>query len=296
MPLPDPAHLIQYLDNVISPVAYLDCRFNFIFVNRSYAEADSKTPSFFPEKNHFDLYPHPENQKIFQQVVDTGVPYKCQAKPFEYAENPDRGVTYWDWELNPVKDEAGDIQGLLLSLNDVTERILAQEEVSRNLLKQEIMASILHLSLKPIPFKEILRQSLVMTLQDTDLPLSYKGVIFLVNPETDELEMAVRHGLPDAIVNSCSSIRRGECICGKTFEQEKLIYTSCIDEDHTVTYQGMAPHGHYCAPIKAEGEMLGVLNLYVAHGHQSSRVEMQFVAAIADTLAGIILRERTTLA
>jgi diguanylate cyclase (GGDEF)-like protein/PAS domain S-box-containing protein len=281
---------------VISPVAYLDTKFNFIFVNQAYAAADQQDVSYFPAKNHFALYPNPENQQIFQQVVASGKPYKCFSKPFEYAEHPERGLTYWDWELNPIKDESGDTQGLLLSLSDVTGRIKAQEEISRNLLNQEIIASILRLSLKPLPFKEILRQSLVMALQSTDLPLSYKGVIFLVNPETDELEMAVRHGLPDSIVTSCARIRRGECVCGSTFAEEKLIFTSCIDEQHSVTYQSMSPHGHYCAPIKSDGEMLGVLNLYVEHGHQSSDVEVQFVAAIADTLAGVILREQASQA
>jgi hypothetical protein len=43
---------------------YLDPQFNFLWVNQSKAEA-ATGPSFFPGKNHFDLYPHEENQEIF---------------------------------------------------------------------------------------------------------------------------------------------------------------------------------------------------------------------------------------
>ncbi|GAJ15926.1 unnamed protein product, partial [marine sediment metagenome] len=46
-------------------IAYQDPDFNFILVNRAYAEADKREPSFYPGKNHFDLFPNAENEKIF---------------------------------------------------------------------------------------------------------------------------------------------------------------------------------------------------------------------------------------
>ncbi|HEX9075234.1 MAG TPA: PAS domain-containing protein, partial [Anaerolineae bacterium] len=54
-------------------------------------------------------------------------PYAVYAKPFENAEHSERGVTYWDWNLQPIKDPDGAISGLVLSLVDVTERVRAQE-------------------------------------------------------------------------------------------------------------------------------------------------------------------------
>ncbi len=108
-------------------VAHMDTDFNFIRVNRAYAEADDRTPEFFVGKNHFALYPNEENRAIFRKVVKTGEPYFAFEKPFEYAENPERGVTYWDWSLQPVKDPGGKVSGVVLSLVNVTERKLAQE-------------------------------------------------------------------------------------------------------------------------------------------------------------------------
>ena len=54
-------------------MAYLDPKFNFIWVNRAYAVADNRTPDFFPGKNHFKLYPDEENEKIFSEVLKTGL-------------------------------------------------------------------------------------------------------------------------------------------------------------------------------------------------------------------------------
>ena len=38
-------------------IAYMDRDFNFIRVNRAYAETNGHKPEFFVGKNHFDLYP-----------------------------------------------------------------------------------------------------------------------------------------------------------------------------------------------------------------------------------------------
>jgi len=107
--------------------AFLDPQFNFIWVNHAYAAAGKNETSFFPGKNHFDLYPHEENQAIFQRVLDTGEPFFVSAKPFEYPDQPERGVTYWDWSLIPVKDDTGKVNGLVFTLAEVTERKRAEE-------------------------------------------------------------------------------------------------------------------------------------------------------------------------
>ena len=117
-------------------VALMDRDFNFIRVNDNYARADQHSPDFFIGKNHFELYPHAENEAIFRKVVETGEPYRAHAKPFEYPDHPEWGITYWDWCLQPVKDESGQVASLVLTLNDVTEHQRSEmktQELAQNL-------------------------------------------------------------------------------------------------------------------------------------------------------------------
>ena len=118
--------------NIYFLVAHLDKKFNFIRVNRAYAEADGHDPEFYIGKNHFALFPNKENEEIFKKVFKTGEPVSFHEKPFEYAGHPERGTTYWDWRLQPIKDEHGEVEGLVLSLIDRTERYRAYEKLSRS--------------------------------------------------------------------------------------------------------------------------------------------------------------------
>ncbi len=121
--------LSSVMDNTFMMAVYLDPECNFVWVNRAYADTCGHDPAFFPGKKHFDLYPHEENQAIFQRVLETGEPFFAEAKPFEFPDQPERGVTWWDWSLRPVKNSGGTIIGLVFSLNDVTDKIKAQNKL-----------------------------------------------------------------------------------------------------------------------------------------------------------------------
>ena len=118
--------LQAFMENTDAHLVYLDTEFNFVRVNSTYARGSGHTVDELIGQNHFALFPNEENQAIFQKARDTGDPVEFKAKPFEFADQPWRGVTYWDWTLTPVKDASGHVQGLVLSLVDVTERIRSE--------------------------------------------------------------------------------------------------------------------------------------------------------------------------
>lgn len=140
---------VETLESVFSATdvlyAYMDTGFNFIRVNRAYAEADGREPEFYVGKNHFDLFPYRDNEKIFRRVIETGEAYTAKAKAFEYAGHPERGVSYWDWTLHPVKNSSGKAEAVVLCLIDATERI----ESERKLRESELRLST---AVESLPF------------------------------------------------------------------------------------------------------------------------------------------------
>jgi PAS domain S-box-containing protein len=119
------------MDNTYACLAYLDPEFVFVHVNSTYAQQSGHSREELLGHNHFELFPNEENQAIFERVRDTGRPAVFHAKPFEYADQPERGTTYWDWSLVPVHGQAGKLQGLVFSLLDVTDTVRAGQERDR---------------------------------------------------------------------------------------------------------------------------------------------------------------------
>ncbi|MFB3923278.1 MAG: PAS domain S-box protein [Terriglobia bacterium] len=117
-----------FFSQAVSCFALLDPQYNFIRVNEAYAKACRRKAEAFPGRNHFDLYPS-DAKLIFDEVVSTKKPFQTLARPFRFEDQPERGVTYWDWTLVPVLDEQGQLEFLVISLNEVTERKRAEEEL-----------------------------------------------------------------------------------------------------------------------------------------------------------------------
>ncbi len=123
------ALLERIFDNTHMCIAYLDRDFNFVRVNRAFADSWRLGPDFFPGKNLFALTSHAENEAIFREVAETGGMFVAHEKPFEFPDHPEWGVTYWDWTLRPLKGAHDRVESLLYCLLDVTARVRARREL-----------------------------------------------------------------------------------------------------------------------------------------------------------------------
>jgi diguanylate cyclase (GGDEF)-like protein/PAS domain S-box-containing protein len=106
-------------------VAYLDTAFTFIWVNRAYALIYDHEPDFFPGKSSFACFPDDDLQVCLQQVLATGEDATIAAYPLKSNNTADCDVTYWDWSAHPVQDATGALEGIILCMVNVTERVQA---------------------------------------------------------------------------------------------------------------------------------------------------------------------------
>ena len=108
-------------------LVYLDRDFNFLWVNPAYAETCRMKPEEMVGKNHFALYPNEENEAIFRRVRDTGEAVFYKDKAFAFPDQPERGTTYWNWSLTPVRAGGAETTGLVFSLRETTRHVEAKE-------------------------------------------------------------------------------------------------------------------------------------------------------------------------
>ncbi|MDP3879262.1 MAG: PAS domain S-box protein [Dehalococcoidales bacterium] len=120
------------MENTGAMLAYLDRDFNFLATNSSYLNDSGHSGEELIGKNHFEFFPNEENRAIFEKVRDTGETVTFHDKPFEFVDQPWRGVTYWDWTLVPVKDSSGQVNSLVLSVTETTPRVKAEESLRQS--------------------------------------------------------------------------------------------------------------------------------------------------------------------
>ncbi|MBY0577758.1 MAG: EAL domain-containing protein [Burkholderiales bacterium] len=111
-------------------IVLLDRHFNFIRVNQAYADVCKRDVGEFAGHNHFEFYPSPLVED-FKKVVETGIPYQAFTRPFIFPDHPEWGETYWDLSLAPIPDSNGEVEFLLFTLKDVTERHRAELSLRR---------------------------------------------------------------------------------------------------------------------------------------------------------------------
>ncbi|WP_420266502.1 response regulator [Candidatus Magnetominusculus dajiuhuensis] len=165
-----------------------------------------------------------------------------------------------------------------------------EKELELQYLIQSVLNTILGISLEPISLTEQMDKILDKIMTLSWLRLESKGSIFLVEETEEVLELKVHKGFSRELLEACSRVPFGKCLCGKAAATRKIVFSDCIDGRHDITFDNMTQHGHFCVPIILTGKLIGVINLYLKEGHKKSELEEEFLVAVSNTLAGIIAR------
>lgn len=180
----------------------------------------------------------------------------------------------------------------ILYARNITEQKEKENYLRNAYENQRVLNSILNLSLKPFSLKEFLSHALDTFLSLKNIMLLPKGGIFLTSPNSTVLNLIVHKGFQGEQLRACSMIPFGKCHCGQAALTRKIQFASCVDDRHEIHFSNMKPHGHYCIPILSGQNLLGIIVLYVEHGHSSTAQECENFQAIANIFASIIERKK----
>ncbi|NOR52377.1 MAG: EAL domain-containing protein [Gammaproteobacteria bacterium] len=175
-------------------------------------------------------------------------------------------------------------------IRDISEQKRALEKIEQNFISQQLIASVLELSLEPIPFEQRLEQILQQILSTSWLRLQSKGALFIVGEDNQTLEMTTQHGLSSEEIIACETATFGDYICNLVVDSRELINKKSTDQDYTKIFSHTLVHGHYCLPILSGKNLLGVLSLYLDKNYSSSKDQMELLSSVTHTIGGMIQR------
>ncbi|MBF0455394.1 MAG: response regulator [Magnetococcales bacterium] len=161
---------------------------------------------------------------------------------------------------------------------------------ARALRSREIITEILRLGMENHPLPFLLQKSLRLVLDDAWLMTRDKGAIFLMNEQSEKLEMATQFGLTLDLIKNCTEVEVGHCLCGRAAQSREMVFADHVNALHDFKTPSMQPHGHYCVPILAQGSVLGVISIYLPEGHRRRQEEEAYLWSISHTLAVLLIR------
>ena len=276
----------------VSCFVLLDPHFNFIRVNEAYAKTCGRKVEDFPGCNHFDFYPS-DAKLIFEEVVRTKKLFQTQARPFTFADQPERGVTYWDWTLVPILDEKGEVEFLVFSLNEVTKHKRAREEIAS---RARQMLEVVKLGQRALEGSDLdtLMAEAVSAVANT-LGVEHCRVLELL---PDGLKLVLREGVgwQEGVVGVTIVGAGMESQAGYTLQSGQPVI---VDDLRTETRFRAAPllvdHGvisSLSVVIQGQEKPFGVLGAHTTQRRTFTSEDANFLQLVSDVLAAAIQRKQ----
>jgi len=182
---------------------------------------------------------------------------------------------------------------IAVSIDRITqtqERARAEAEIIRNNQNQKIINTLLQSSLKNIPLYQILEHALGVILSTPWLSVLPRGAIFLIDENNSDLKMVAQRNLSEDLQITCAIVKSGICLCGRAGEKKETLFSTSKDLEHETHIDGEEPHSHYNVPIILGDKLQGLFVLYLSAEHLRDEKEVEFLTAVANTLAGLIDR------
>ena len=182
------------------------------------------------------------------------------------------------------------------SITDITQRKADEAKLRQDREQQTLLRELMETTLGGGTATEVLESCLVQLMRISWLSLLPKAGIFLMEQDGQSLRLTASHGLAPQLLTLCARVPLGRCQCGRAADSAEMRFSACLDHEHEIGYPGMEEHGHYNIPLISDGRVLGVLVLYLPHGFSRNAAQEQFLATVADILAGYIRRQQAEAA
>lgn len=158
--------------------------------NQSYLKLVDRKEITFVDRSLFDSLPEVEEtvRPLLESVLKTGIPYHGSEVPVPLNRNGKLETLYFDFLYHPLKEENGEISGILVTVTEVTEKVEARKkiEISEEKLNIIVEASELgtwELDVKAKDIQYSRRYFEIITGKKDDSYLTHQQLLRHVHPD-----------------------------------------------------------------------------------------------------------------
>lgn len=121
------------------PVAMLDRDMRYIYASQSWIKVFRVATENLQGKSHYDVFPNiPEHRKEIHRHCLSGATARNEEEPFP---REDGSIDWFRWEIRPWYRDTGEIGGILIYTEDVSERRKMAESIKSNERQLQALAN-----------------------------------------------------------------------------------------------------------------------------------------------------------
>lgn len=163
----------------------------------------------------------------------------------------------------------------------------AREHAVQRARESQVLEQLLRISLNHKSLQTYMQDVLDILLDSVPWLNVLPNAAFFLTENQGEgecLKLQAFRNLSPQLRTLCRQIPFGKCLCGLAAQEQEVQFSSAIDHRHDISFEGMEEHGHFNLPIVVNGKTLGVVVLYLPHGHRREELEITFLRQVADIL------------
>ncbi|MBI4776938.1 MAG: PAS domain S-box protein [Deltaproteobacteria bacterium] len=269
-----------FVENSPAAIAMFDRKLNYIVASRRFLSDYDLGEQDLTGRSHYDVFPEiPEHwKKIHRRCLAGGIE-KAAEDPFL---RRDGRMDWVRWEIRPWHETTGEIGGVILFSEVITERKQAEDEIRRRSEELAALNALGRAVSRTLSMDDVVSASIEEVLRSVRSDLA-----FVLVREGDHLQVAGLGPQSEArIIDNFPVHRVGECICGLAVGKGQAIYSRDIFRDPRCTWEECKQAGLRslaALPLCIGDEIIGVLGL-------AGRIERDFEqqSAFLETLASQI--------
>ena len=187
-----------------------------------------------------------------------------------------------DFMIEPLRDETGEIQFLIPSAVDISERKNAEQVLRKQNQRLRLLwetAGILFSTDDSAAMIQGLFEKISDHLK-VDTCFHY-----MVNEQADALRLQFTAGVPAETVTSLSRLKLGQAICGTVAQTQKPIVATFIqqsDDPKVGVLRSLGIRCFACNPLIANGQLLGTLSFGSRGRDRFNDDEIEFIEMITN--------------
>ena len=185
---------------------------------------------------------------------------------------------------NPVFDESGELVGFLAIQRDITERRRAEENIEQRNKELATLYTVAEILGRTRDLDEILDDTLGAILELDWLGGDTGGTLCLLDPAKQNFRLVAHRGVPLGPPCLTDTPDVEGCLCGLVLREGDVVITDGAENDIHQEWSQLESHSDICLPIKAYGDVLGILSIRLPLSQEVSDSDIELLKSVTDQI------------